>query len=157
MRKTITAATLLSLLSGTTAANGENCSDGCISVSISNLRNSEGKVGVALFRVKDGFPDKTERALEGRIIQAGEHCLVKFEHVPYGTYAVSVLHDENSNGKMDKTFIGVPKEGFGTSNNPKVRMGPPSFSESSFELDTGNVTLNISLNYLNQRSIQKQQ
>ncbi|NTU58259.1 MAG: DUF2141 domain-containing protein [Chlorobiaceae bacterium] len=157
MKKTISTLGLLTALTGTAFAQEDLANSGCITVNIDNLRSSDGKVGVALFKVKEGFPDKTERALEGKSIAAGDHCIVMFENVPYGTYAVSVLHDENGNGKMDKTFIGIPKEGFGTSNNPKIRMGPPSFSESKFELGKGEVTLTISMNYLNQRSIQKPQ
>ena len=147
---------LLSALSGSAMAQEESSHIGRLKICIDNLRNSDGMVGVALYKAKDGFPDKTDRALEGKKVPAGDHCVVMFENLQYGTYAISVLHDENGNGKMDKTFIGIPKEGFGTSNNPKVRMGPPSFSESSFDLDKGDVTLNISMNYLNQRSVQKQ-
>ncbi|NTW52619.1 MAG: DUF2141 domain-containing protein [Chlorobiaceae bacterium] len=157
MKKTISSFLLVSAISSTAIAQENNPEKGCIKVNIGNVRSSEGFVGVALFLAKDGFPDKTERAIEGKRVQAGEHCMVMFENVPYGSYAVSVLHDENGNGKMDKTFIGIPKEGFGTSNNPKIRMGPPSFSESRFELDNKPVTLNITMNYLNERSIQKQQ
>jgi uncharacterized protein (DUF2141 family) len=156
MKKTISTFLLLSALSCPATAQEENTHVGRIKICIGNLRSSDGMVGVALYQAKDGFPDKTERALEGKKVPAGDHCVVMFENLPYGTYAISVLHDENSNGKMDKTFIGIPKEGFGTSNNPKVRMGPPSFSESSFELDKENVTMNISMNYLNQRSVPKQ-
>lgn len=148
---------LLSVFSGTAIAQNEILNSGNIKVNIDNLRNSEGFVGVALFVARDGFPDKSEHALVGKRVPAGDHCVVMFENVPYGCYAVSVLHDENSNGKMDKTFIGIPKEGFGTSNNPKIRMGPPSFAESKFELDSKELTLHINMNYLNQRSIQQQQ
>jgi uncharacterized protein (DUF2141 family) len=30
-----------------------------------------------------------------------------------GDYAISVFHDENSNGKLDRNFMGMPKEGVG--------------------------------------------
>ena len=152
MKKTILSLMLLSLFSGTAIAQNDSHNSGNIKVNIDNLRNSEGFVGVALFVAKEGFPDKSEHALEGKRVPAGDHCVVLFENVPYGCYAVSVLHDENSNGKMDKTFIGIPKEGFGTSNNPKIRMGPPSFAESKFDLESKDLTLNINMNYLNQRS-----
>jgi uncharacterized protein (DUF2141 family) len=156
MKKTISAFLLLAALSGSAIAQEESSHVGRIKICIGNLRNSDGMVGVALYQAKEGFPDKTERAFEGKKVAAGDHCVVMFENLPYGTYAISVLHDENGNGKMDKTIIGIPREGFGTSNNPKVRMGPPSFSESSFDLDKAEVTLNISMNYLNQRSVPKQ-
>jgi len=37
------------------------------------------------------------------------------------------VHDENSNGKMDTNFIGMPREGVGASNNAKGHMGPLKF------------------------------
>jgi uncharacterized protein (DUF2141 family) len=51
-------------------------------------------------------------------------------------YAAAVFHDENMNGKFDKNIIGIPKEGYGASNNPERRMRPPSFEETSFSLKT---------------------
>ena len=49
---------------------------------------------------------------------------------------------------MDKTFFGIPKEGFGVSNNPKIRRGPPSFSEALFTLNAKQLDLTITINYL---------
>lgn len=120
---------------------------GRIRVSIGNLRSPRGLVGVALFNAKKGFPDKPERAVEGRSIEANGRCEVVFDNIPYGTYAVSVLHDENANRRMDKTIIGIPREGFGTSNNPKIRRGPPSFEESCIMLDRRELALKIEMNY----------
>ena len=43
----------------------------------------------------------------------------RIENLTYGTYAISVLDDENSNLEMDM-ILGIPKEGFGFSKNPRV-------------------------------------
>ena len=53
---------------------------------------------------------------------------VKFADVPEGSYAVGVIHDENDNHKLDTGLMGIPKEGWGNSNNPKV-WRKPYFSE----------------------------
>lgn len=37
---------------------------------------------------------------------------VIFKNIHHGIYAVSVLHDENNNGLMDKNFFGIPTEGY---------------------------------------------
>jgi uncharacterized protein (DUF2141 family) len=148
MRKTILSTLLLCALSTPSIAAETQPPVGRIEVCIEQVRSAEGVIGVALFNTDKGFPDKNWLALDGRSVQAGKRCVVVFENVPYGTYAVSVLHDENGNGKMDKVFPGIPKEGFGTSNNPKLKMGPPSFSDSRFELDKQTLTLNINMKYL---------
>jgi uncharacterized protein (DUF2141 family) len=57
------------------------------------------------------------------------------------------MHDENMNGKLDKNFVGAPKEGYGASNNPKKRMGPPKFDEAKFSLNKPEQTIEIKLMY----------
>jgi uncharacterized protein (DUF2141 family) len=59
---------------------------------------------------------------------------------------VAVFHDENGNGKLDRNFIGIPKEGVGASNNRRHAMGPPTWDESKFAV-SGRVTLKIELRY----------
>ena len=46
-------------------------------------------------------------------------------------YAVAIYHDKNSNDEFD-SFLSIPQEKFGFSNDAKVFLGPPSFDESSF-------------------------
>ena len=62
------------------------------------------------------------------------NCGVEFVDIPDGIYAVSVYHDENDNEKLDLIMGMIPKEDTGTSNNPKVKMGPPKWEESIFEV-----------------------
>jgi len=148
MKKIAPLLLLISALSTPAGAEQTPATSGTIEVCVGNIRSSDGTVGVALFNTKKGFPGKSEKAIDGKNVPAGEQCVVVFENVPYGTYAVSVLHDENGNGKMDKAFLGIPKEGFGTSNNPKLKMGPPSFSDSQFDFAQQKITLNIDMKYL---------
>jgi uncharacterized protein (DUF2141 family) len=51
-----------------------------------------------------------------------------------GRYTVFVVYDKNGNGKMDKNFLGIPKEPVGLSRNPTPpKFGPPKFSDASFD------------------------
>jgi len=70
-----------------------------------------------------------------------------FEDIPPGTYALAIVHDENMNGKLDTNLLGIPKEGYGFSNDAKALLGAPSFSAASFPYDGQNLELTISLNY----------
>ncbi|MEI8033359.1 MAG: DUF2141 domain-containing protein [Chlorobiaceae bacterium] len=123
---------------------------GCITIKVCGLKNTIGQLGIALYSSKKGFPDNTETALATRVRKISDTTQeFTFENIPFGSYAISVLHDENSNGRMDKfPILGIPKEGFGVSNNPKIRRGPPSFSESLFVLSAGEMKLSITMNYL---------
>lgn len=133
----------------TTANPANPVRSGCITVNIRNISKPEGMLGVALYSSKQGFPEKADRAVATRVrkISSTAHE-VRFENIPYGSYAISVLHDENGNGKMDKKAIVIPKEGFGVSNNPKIRRGPPSFSEALFTLDRQETELTVNMIYL---------
>jgi uncharacterized protein (DUF2141 family) len=70
-----------------------------------------------------------------------------FDTLPQGAYAVYVFHDENLNGKMDTNFVGMPVEGYGMSNNPKKRMGRPSFDETNFQMNQPKCAIEIKMIY----------
>ena len=54
----------------------------------------------------------------------------------------------NDNKKLDKNLFGIPKEGWGTSRNPRPRTRAPRWSESSFALEaSANKAVAISLLY----------
>ena len=129
---------------------GQTSRMSALTVHINGARNTKGQIGVVLFQSPEGFPGDTSKAIgQQRVnIDSGtQSAEVIFKDLPYGTYAVSVLHDENDNGKMDKNFMGIPKEGYGASNNPRKRMGPPEFDEAKFSVNQPEQTIEIRLIY----------
>ena len=64
--------------------------------------------------------------------------------LPYGEYAVTLFVDFNGNQKLDKNFLGIPKEQYGFSNNVMGRMSPPTFDQAKFTI-VGPTTQNIKL------------
>jgi uncharacterized protein (DUF2141 family) len=137
------------LSADTPSPRTDGVQSGRIRIRVFDLRNHDGDIGIALFSEKKGFPGKSDRAfMKGGISSEGETHVYVFENIPYGTYAVSIMHDENRNGKLDSNFIGIPKEGVGASNNPRSRFGPPSFEDSSFQLDRSEVDLEVHIRYL---------
>jgi uncharacterized protein (DUF2141 family) len=113
----------------------QNPPAGNIEIRITGLRNTKGKVSVNLFNKVDGFPDDPMKSFGWKSVKiVPDTVVIFFEELPYGNYAVSVLHDENSNGKMEKNFFGIPKEGFAFSNNYAPRMKSPVFSDAMFVL-----------------------
>jgi uncharacterized protein (DUF2141 family) len=120
-------------------------------IHVSGIRSTKGKIGVALWRDAKGFPEEVEKyAAEQQYVDIDAKtmtALAVFKDVPRGVCAVTVLHDENNNHKFDKSLIGVPKEGYGMSNNPPKRMGPPKFDEAKFALDQPEKTIEIKLIY----------
>ena len=104
-----------------------------IEVELSGLRNDKGHVLVSIFREESGFPEDATRAVyKVKVDINKDKAIANFNSVPNGVYAISVLHDENDDLKMDKNFVGLPREGYGFSNNVSRLTGPPSFKEASF-------------------------
>ncbi len=120
-----------------------------IHVKVLNIRNSTGTVDCALFDSPDGFPIEALRsAMNAMVIKIRKtEARCDFEDIPPGTYALAVIHDENMNGKLDTNWIGIPKEGYGFSNDAKGMFGAPSFSAARFQYDGGTLDLTISLHY----------
>jgi uncharacterized protein (DUF2141 family) len=120
-----------------------------IHVEIGGLRNDKGKVRCALFSSASDFPKHAERAVgRAAAVVADRHAVCEFPGVVPGTYAVSLVHDENSNGRLDTNFMGIPREGVGASSNAKGHFGPPKFDAASFRYSGGRLDLKITIDYL---------
>ena len=108
-----------------------------LTVEVNNLNNNEGVVQFALYNRDDAFPDehykKYHLILKGEV--RNQTSKVTFKDLSAGTYAVNVLHDENEDGRIDKTLF-LPKEGIGFSNYNKIGLGNrPDFKNASFLLN----------------------
>ena len=123
--------------------------DSQIQVQIDGLRNNRGQVRCSLFSSPVGFPkdaDKATAHAESAISDGRALC--HFSGVTPGKYAISIFHDENSNGKLDTNFMGIPREGVGASNNAKGHFGPPTFGAAAFSFAGGPLELKITIYYL---------
>lgn len=122
-----------SLLSapGPAPTSSDNQPAGCsLHVHVDGLRNSKGVVGSVLFTSPQGWPENPTKAFRRgpTPIPAGQRqATVVWENLPPGDYALAAIHDENSNARLDRNFIGIPKEGFGFANNPHVGLSAPAF------------------------------
>lgn len=109
---------------------------GEFTVEIRNLRNDRGMVRALLFAGPAGFPDQAAQAAAKAEARAakGPFKLV-FKDVKPGRYALAVLHDENSDGKADVNFIGIPREGVGVSG--VIGNSKPVFAKCVIDVTAG--------------------
>lgn len=132
---------------GVVAGQAPSCPG--IHVTILNIRNSTGTVDCALFDSANGFPvdvlRSAMRLVAMKVPDTEARC--DFESIRSGSYALVVLHDENMNGKLDTNWLGIPKEGYGFSNDVKATFGAPSFSAASFSYDGQTLDMTITLRY----------
>jgi uncharacterized protein (DUF2141 family) len=137
------------LLASSALAQGQPPRENQIHVEIVGLRNDKGRALCALFSSADDFPKKADKAVaRTTAVISNRHAVCDFPGVAPGTYAISVIHDENSNGKLDTNFIGIPREGVGASNDAKGQFGPPKFDAAAFRFPGGRRDLKITINYL---------
>ena len=124
---------VLVLLSATALADAP-AAKGSLTVNLSSLRSSKGKVGCLLYSGPRGFPVDPTAAIQNKWspIDAGT-ASIRFDDVSAGTYAVACFHDENDNGKMDKGLFGIPSEGVVVSNHAKGTLGPPKYDDAKFQ------------------------
>jgi uncharacterized protein (DUF2141 family) len=128
---------------------GQTAQENLIHVEIAGLRNDHGQVLCALFSSAADFPRRGDKAVahfKSVVSQGRASC--DFPNVAPGIYAVSFFHDENSNGKLDTNFLGIPREGVGASNDAKGHFGPPKFEAASFHFAGGRLDLKIGVQYL---------
>ncbi len=140
MKTTISALAMVLMLAGATFAQGK------LAVVVKNVKDTKGQVRVGLFK-----DDKTflKEAWKGEVVKAATgEVMVMFENIPVGTYAISIIHDENENGELDSNFFGIPKEGFGFSNDAMGTFGPPDFAKASFSLKAGEQQVAVSMRYM---------
>jgi len=122
---------------------------GAVRVDISGLRNTSGDIRCLMFNGPDGFPELQAKAFRTtRGVIDGDHAVCDFRDVAPGNYAVIVLHDENSNGRMDRNLMGVPQEGYVASNNLHPAMSAPGFRQATFTVGaTGVTSLSLRIRY----------
>ena len=120
-------------------AGAEQVAD--LTVTVDNVRSSEGQVRVAVYRPGNWLEEPTARVW---VRAEGKRVTAEFK-LPPNEYAVAVLHDENDNGKMDYRLLRIPKEPYGFSNNAKPRLGPPKFEDAAFTLGPDGLAIAIDL------------
>jgi uncharacterized protein (DUF2141 family) len=119
-----------------------------LQVMVTGVRNGNGTVNICVFTTEQGFPDCSKSPALAFRQQPAVPGTLRFNfNIDPGPHAVSVLHDENNNGRLDTNFLGIPREGVGVSNNPLPRRGPPSFAEAVFRLPPEGTEIVVKLVY----------
>jgi uncharacterized protein (DUF2141 family) len=101
-----------------------------LTVNISDVEKGKGHLMIALYASKEDYKNgkasfhSKVKALKGKEIAV-------FENLPYGEYAIKMYQDENDNNEMDFNMMGIPKEGYGFSNNVGM-FGAPAYKEAKF-------------------------
>jgi uncharacterized protein (DUF2141 family) len=116
-----------------------------IRVQVTGFRSDQGQARCGLYTDESGFP--REPAVRTVAAISGGRATCHFTNQVAGRYVVSVFHDENGNGKLDKNLVGMPKEGIGFSNTQGPRRLPPKFADALFGHAGAVTTVPVQVNY----------
>ena len=107
-------ALLVQLVCGLSLTAENPVKENKVTVNISGIKSSEGQIILCIYNSSENY-DKRNAFQEFKIIPEIDN--VTFEtQLPDGEYLVMLVHDLNNNGKLDTSFIGMPKEPVGLSN-----------------------------------------
>ncbi len=117
-------------------------------VVISNIRNEKGALLLSFYKEEQEFVDDRPfmvEKLDKKWKVDGQMC-IEISLDP-GVYGMALLDDENDNGRMEYSRLGLPKEGFGFSNYIHKGATRPSFTNFTVNINQNNQVIEIRLKY----------
>ncbi|MBN8280723.1 MAG: DUF2141 domain-containing protein [Gammaproteobacteria bacterium] len=133
-------ALLAALLAGAaTALPAHAAGENNLRVIATNVKSDAGSLYVWVYDKKDDWLSdrfRTQAFVKVAGHRTGDRVTVELL-LPAGDYALSVFQDVNDNGKLERNFIGIPKEPAGLSNNLRPKFGPPKYKDAVFTVAKG--------------------
>ncbi len=120
-----------------------------VQILATGIQSGAGKIIIKLFSDQESFRNEKpfrEITFDKKGLVNGVIGL-SFEQEP-GTYGITLLDDENANGKMDYNLVKMPKEGFGFSNFYLEQLRRPHIDEFRVQIRKGNNRVDIKTKYL---------
>jgi uncharacterized protein (DUF2141 family) len=117
-------------------------------VRVNGVRSSQGWVVAVLYGDQpEDFLKKGKRLARLRVEARKGQVELCLPAPGPGVYAVAVYHDENGDTKLGRSWLGLPTEGYGLSNNPPPAWRWPRHSEAAFKLPGDRVVVDVDLRY----------
>lgn len=116
-----------------------------LTIEITNIKEITGRIELGLYNIPETFLSTTEqyKLIYQPVKNLSEIIII--DSLPKGSYAISLMQDQNENGEMEKNFFGIPKEPYGFSTNFRPILSKPDFEDAEFYYDGRNLKLNIEL------------
>ena len=92
-----------------------------VTLNITNIESIEGKLFLSIYQDAQSF--KKKEPLKTISVQVDGKDMTITEKLPQGEYVFFVYQDINENDKLDRNFLGMPKEPVGYGNHKGGRPG----------------------------------
>ncbi len=117
-----------------------------LSVEVRGFKQLEGVIQLGLFSNEESFLETGSEFRTAEVAVDSSTTIIVLEGLPYGQYAISLYHDQDSDGCIDKNFLGIPAEPYGISNDAWHRFSAPKWDEAAFVLKS-DTTIVINLRH----------
>ena len=114
-------------------------------IEITNIKDIKGRIEFGLYDDPNVFLSETEQYKVLYLPVVENTVVITIDSLPIGTYAISLMHDLNSDGDMESNFFHIPQEPYGFSNNFHPRFSKPDFEDCQFYYDGESLELTIEL------------
>ena len=119
-----------------------------LTVTVTNIQKHEGTLYIRIYDTTSKWLSQEKQDVRAsQVIALADvkniQSISATFDLPVGKYAATVVQDVNSNGKLDKNWMGKPTEPSGNTSRGDEN-GPPVFEDSTFEI-TGDTQKSITL------------
>jgi uncharacterized protein (DUF2141 family) len=118
-----------------------------LKVEVTGLRNGDGVVRLALYDRAELFPEQGKGLVRIALPARADGVAAVFTDLAPGHYALALFHDEDGDDEFDRGFLGVPREGYGFSNDARPFFGPPSFEAAAVAVDEEGASISVRMVY----------
>jgi uncharacterized protein (DUF2141 family) len=117
-------------------------------VKVTDIRSPKGNIILQVYKDNASYDEEQpyKKLVFDKKALVNGTLTVKLE-LTAGIYGITLIDDENQNGKIDKNLIRMPKEGFGFSNFFMEKMKKPTFDDFKFDLKNRN-QVDIKVKYM---------
>lgn len=117
-----------------------------LTVRVENVRDARGALRIALFDAPDRFATRGGASLRARVPARQGVVEAVFPDLAPGTYALTLWHDADGDGELNRLLGALPTEGWGASNNPGA-LTRPTWENARFTVPPGGAEVTVRLNY----------
>ena len=100
-------------------------------IEVHGVTNTNGSIQISLFATAQSWAEEIPTSVS-KIAPLRMGTVSVTIDLPPGTHAFFLYNDEDNNGELKKTWIGMPAEPYAFSNNIRLAMSKPSFDEMKF-------------------------
>ncbi|MDE2133435.1 MAG: DUF2141 domain-containing protein [Alphaproteobacteria bacterium] len=116
-----------------------------LTVKVENVGGKGGILRLSLYDAASWSKDDAEPVASADVPAVAPETVVTLKDIAPGVYGVKTYQDANRNGKFDQSWLGLPLERYGFSNDARPVLSAPGFDRTKFTVSAGENAIVIHL------------